>query len=193
LLLDSSTLRLLHSLTTLLSLFAPRAFHNSFTINRFRTLSQNCRGVTHSHNSHSGTPRAASAERTQGPASLALGAARSGATPAIAKLQESSPSWKNASMPKTKSLLHLLLAMFVSCASVCAQTTRPEPEQKLAHDIYKEFVEIQSGFTTGATTPVAEAAAARLRAAAPSSPFSFSLTSTSSKPSAKTGAWIPFN
>jgi len=35
----------------------------------------------------------------------------------------------------------------------------------LAHDIYKEFVEIQSAFTTGATTPVAEAAAARLRAA----------------------------
>ncbi len=42
---------------------------------------------------------------------------------------------------------------------------RPDAEKKLARDIYKEFVEIQSGFTTGATTPVAEAAAARLRAA----------------------------
>src|SRR4029077_17610228 len=31
---------------TLLSLFASRAFHNSFTIKRFHTLSQNCRGVT---------------------------------------------------------------------------------------------------------------------------------------------------
>ena len=41
----------------------------------------------------------------------------------------------------------------------------PPADQKLAHDIYKEFVEIQSGFTTGSTTPVAEAAAARLRAA----------------------------
>jgi acetylornithine deacetylase/succinyl-diaminopimelate desuccinylase-like protein len=56
-----------------------------------------------------------------------------------------------------------LLALF-SLASVRAQT-RPEPEKQLAHDIYKQFIEIQSGFTTGATTPVAEAAAARLKAA----------------------------
>jgi acetylornithine deacetylase/succinyl-diaminopimelate desuccinylase-like protein len=49
--------------------------------------------------------------------------------------------------------------------SVSAQTTRPDAERQLAHDIYKQFVEIQSGYTTGATTPVAEAAASRLRAA----------------------------
>ena len=42
---------------------------------------------------------------------------------------------------------------------------RPDAERQLAHDIYKQFVEIQSGYTTGATTPVAEAAASRLRAA----------------------------
>src|ERR1700690_3826224 len=48
---------------------------------------------------------------------------------------------------------------------VAAQTMPPDAEKQLAHDIYKEFVEIQSGFTTGSTTPVAEAAAARLRAA----------------------------
>lgn len=46
-----------------------------------------------------------------------------------------------------------------------AQTMPPQADQQLAHDIYKEFVEIQSGYTTGATTPVAEAAAARLKAA----------------------------
>jgi acetylornithine deacetylase/succinyl-diaminopimelate desuccinylase-like protein len=46
-----------------------------------------------------------------------------------------------------------------------AQTVRPEAERQLAHDIYKQFIEIQSGYTTGATTPVAEAAAARLKAA----------------------------
>jgi acetylornithine deacetylase/succinyl-diaminopimelate desuccinylase-like protein len=66
---------------------------------------------------------------------------------------------------KKSCLLYLLLILFLSSASFSAQATRPEPEKKIAHDIYKEFVEIQSGFTTGATTPVAEAAAARLRAA----------------------------
>jgi acetylornithine deacetylase/succinyl-diaminopimelate desuccinylase-like protein len=41
----------------------------------------------------------------------------------------------------------------------------PEADQNLAREIYKEMVEIKSGYTTGATTPVAEAAARRLRAA----------------------------
>ncbi len=62
-------------------------------------------------------------------------------------------------------LLRLFFVIFVCSVGVSAQTTRPEAEKKLARDIYKEFVEIQSVFTTGATTPVAEAAAARLRAA----------------------------
>ncbi len=46
-----------------------------------------------------------------------------------------------------------------------AQTTRPDAEKQLAREIYKEMIEVQSGFTTGATTPIAEKAAARLRAA----------------------------
>jgi len=50
-------------------------------------------------------------------------------------------------------------------ASPTPQTTRPDDEKKLAREIFKEFIEIQSGYTTGSTTPVAEAAAARLRAA----------------------------
>jgi acetylornithine deacetylase/succinyl-diaminopimelate desuccinylase-like protein len=49
--------------------------------------------------------------------------------------------------------------------SAIGQTMPPEPERQLARDIYKELVEIKSGYTTGATTPVAEAVAARLRAA----------------------------
>jgi acetylornithine deacetylase/succinyl-diaminopimelate desuccinylase-like protein len=57
----------------------------------------------------------------------------------------------------------LLLTIFVY--SLSAQTVRPDAEKRLAHDIYKEFIEIQSGYTTGATTPVAEAAAARLKVA----------------------------
>ena len=52
-------------------------------------------------------------------------------------------------------------------ASVGHQTQNmpPESEKQLARDIYREFIEIKSGYTTGATTPVAEAAARRLRAA----------------------------
>src|SRR4029453_17795023 len=43
--------------------------------------------------------------------------------------------------------------------------TPPEAERLLAREIYKEIVEIKSGYTTGATTPVAEAVARRLKAA----------------------------
>jgi len=46
-----------------------------------------------------------------------------------------------------------------------ASAMPPEADQRLAHDIYKEIIEIKSGFTTGATTPVAQAVAKRLRAA----------------------------
>jgi acetylornithine deacetylase/succinyl-diaminopimelate desuccinylase-like protein len=47
-----------------------------------------------------------------------------------------------------------------------AQTTlSPDADRQLARDIYKEIIEIKSGFTTGATTPVAEAVASRLKAA----------------------------
>jgi acetylornithine deacetylase/succinyl-diaminopimelate desuccinylase-like protein len=56
--------------------------------------------------------------------------------------------------------------LLLLCAlALSAQTMPPQADQQLARDIYKQFVEIQSGFTTGATTPVAEAAAARLKAA----------------------------
>jgi acetylornithine deacetylase/succinyl-diaminopimelate desuccinylase-like protein len=46
-----------------------------------------------------------------------------------------------------------------------AQSAPPAAERQLAHDIYKQMIEIKSGFTTGATTPVAQAVAARLKAA----------------------------
>src|SRR5256886_4716966 len=66
---------------------------------------------------------------------------------------------------KKSRLFYLILIVLLDSARVSAQTTRPDAERKLAHDIYKEFVEVQSSFITGATTPVAEAAAVRLRAA----------------------------
>src|SRR5882762_3017784 len=67
---------------------------------------------------------------------------------------------KQSRMPKLKTLAFLFILL-----SASAQTTRPDLEKQLAHDIYKQLIEMQSGFTTGSTTPVAEAAAARLKAA----------------------------
>ena len=62
-------------------------------------------------------------------------------------------------------MLRPALLLLLCALTMAAQTLPPQADQQLARDIYKEFVEIQSGFTTGATTPVAEAAAARLKAA----------------------------
>jgi acetylornithine deacetylase/succinyl-diaminopimelate desuccinylase-like protein len=72
--------------------------------------------------------------------------------------------------PNLKNSRFFLLASFfiftfISASTTHAQSTRPDSEKQLAHDIYKEFIEIRSGYNTGATTPVAEAAAARLKAA----------------------------
>jgi acetylornithine deacetylase/succinyl-diaminopimelate desuccinylase-like protein len=86
---------------------------------------------------------------------------------------QASPVARKASIVKQsppvripKILRSLALIVVLPCATnVRAQTTRPDAEKHLAHDIYKQFIEIQSGFTTGATTPVAEVAAARLKAA----------------------------
>jgi len=50
-----------------------------------------------------------------------------------------------------------------SCAF--AATLPPEADQRLAREIYKEIIEVNSGFATGATTPIAEAVAKRLKAA----------------------------
>ena len=63
-------------------------------------------------------------------------------------------------------ILAALPLVALALASVAfADNLPPEPERTLARDIYKQLIEIPSGFTTGATTPVADAMAARLRAA----------------------------
>jgi acetylornithine deacetylase/succinyl-diaminopimelate desuccinylase-like protein len=51
------------------------------------------------------------------------------------------------------------------CAAATAQTTSPPEYQKTAHDIYKELIEINTSYSTGATTPAAEVVARRLREA----------------------------
>ncbi len=48
---------------------------------------------------------------------------------------------------------------------LAADNMPPEADQRLAREIYKEMVETKSGFTTGATTPIANAVAARLKGA----------------------------
>ncbi|MBV8069816.1 MAG: M20/M25/M40 family metallo-hydrolase [Acidobacteriaceae bacterium] len=53
-----------------------------------------------------------------------------------------------------------LLTLGVSAA---AELMPPAGDQQLAREIYKQIVEIKSGYSSGATTPVAEAVAARLK------------------------------
>jgi acetylornithine deacetylase/succinyl-diaminopimelate desuccinylase-like protein len=62
-------------------------------------------------------------------------------------------------------MLRFLSLAIVPFACIAAANMPPEADQKLARDIFKEVIEIKSGFTTGATTPVVEAIAKRLRAA----------------------------
>src|SRR5436190_2166067 len=62
-------------------------------------------------------------------------------------------------------MLRPVLPFLALIACFGADTMPPEADQRLAHDIYKEIVEIKSGYTTGATTPVVEAVVKRLRAA----------------------------
>jgi acetylornithine deacetylase/succinyl-diaminopimelate desuccinylase-like protein len=65
---------------------------------------------------------------------------------------------------KRRMLRSLLLTVFLASLAHAA-TMPPIEDQRLARDIYRELIEIKSGYTTGATTPAAEAMAARLRAA----------------------------
>ncbi len=62
------------------------------------------------------------------------------------------------------SRLKRLLCGLLLVAPAVAQTMPPEPEKQLARDIYREMIEIRSVYSTGSTTPVAEAAARRLKA-----------------------------
>jgi acetylornithine deacetylase/succinyl-diaminopimelate desuccinylase-like protein len=54
---------------------------------------------------------------------------------------------------------------FASAAQAQERNMPPAAEQQLARAIYKEMIEVNSGFTTGTTTPIANAVVARLKAA----------------------------
>jgi acetylornithine deacetylase/succinyl-diaminopimelate desuccinylase-like protein len=61
------------------------------------------------------------------------------------------------------------IACFVLLGSMVAlqsgSTMPPEADRQLAREIYQEMIAVKSGYTTGSTTPVAEAVARRLKAA----------------------------
>lgn len=57
------------------------------------------------------------------------------------------------------------LALIATTAAAQSRTMPPESDRQLARAIYKEMVEVKSGYTTGSTTPLAEAVARRLKAA----------------------------
>jgi acetylornithine deacetylase/succinyl-diaminopimelate desuccinylase-like protein len=59
----------------------------------------------------------------------------------------------------------ILAVLFTSAVHAQDRTMPPVAEQQLARAIYKEMIEVNSGFTTGSTTPIANAVAARLKAA----------------------------
>ncbi|MDP1603577.1 MAG: M20/M25/M40 family metallo-hydrolase [Legionella sp.] len=60
-------------------------------------------------------------------------------------------------------ILSLLLILLTGVSE--AQSTRPKTEQELAREIYKQFIEVQSGFSTGSTTPLVDVAATYLKTA----------------------------
>lgn len=62
---------------------------------------------------------------------------------------------------------HLLYASALSAflsLSASSTTLPPAEYQKLTHDIYKQLIEINTSYSTGATTPAAQAVAERLKA-----------------------------
>lgn len=61
--------------------------------------------------------------------------------------------------------LSLILLLLGSLSLRAGSSLPPQADQQLAREIYAEMIESKSGFTTGATTPIAQSVAARLRAA----------------------------
>ena len=62
-------------------------------------------------------------------------------------------------------MLRLIFFVVLLSSFAYPATLPPEADQRLAREIYQEMIEVNSGFTTGSTTPIAEAVAKRLKAA----------------------------
>jgi len=57
--------------------------------------------------------------------------------------------WHNGAM-------RLALVSLFCVRAWAADIMPPAAEQRLAREIYKQMIEVKSGFTTGTTTPIAE-------------------------------------
>ena len=57
------------------------------------------------------------------------------------------------------------LALFFLALSAARAAMPPDADRQLAREIFKEMIEVRSGYSTGSTTAIAEMVAARLRAA----------------------------
>jgi acetylornithine deacetylase/succinyl-diaminopimelate desuccinylase-like protein len=67
--------------------------------------------------------------------------------------------------PRMCRLVALFAALGTLALGAASAVMPPDADRQLAREIYKEMVEVRSGYTTGSTTPIAEMVAARLRAA----------------------------
>ena len=68
-------------------------------------------------------------------------------------------------IPRIVARAALCAVLSATASAAQDRTMPPESERQLARAIYKEMIEIKTGYTTGATTPLAEAVARRLKAA----------------------------
>src|SRR5258708_4434204 len=61
-------------------------------------------------------------------------------------------------------MVNPIFRILVFSAAAFAANMPPPEYQKLAHDVYKQLIEINTSYSTGATTPAARAVAERLKA-----------------------------
>ncbi|MGB6945511.1 MAG: M20/M25/M40 family metallo-hydrolase [Bryobacteraceae bacterium] len=67
--------------------------------------------------------------------------------------------------PRMWRLIAVFFVVWTLAPRPASAVMPPDADRQLAREIYKEMIEVRSGYTTGSTTPIAEMVARRLRAA----------------------------
>jgi acetylornithine deacetylase/succinyl-diaminopimelate desuccinylase-like protein len=67
--------------------------------------------------------------------------------------------------PRMFRLIAVSVALGALVVGAALAAMPPDADRQLAREIYKEMIEVRSGYTTGSTTPIAEMVAARLHSA----------------------------